>query len=35
MRNLIAVLLAVLQEATPAGWTVVDMKNDWNTVFAK
>ncbi|MCV7066580.1 haloacid dehalogenase-like hydrolase [Mycolicibacterium farcinogenes] len=28
-------LVTALQEAAPAGWTVVDMKNDWNTVFAK
>lgn len=35
MRNLMAVLLTALLEAAPAGWTVVDMKNDWNTVFAK
>ena len=27
-------LVTALQEAGPAGWTVVDMKNDWNTVFA-
>ncbi|MGV0740754.1 HAD family hydrolase [Mycolicibacterium sp. XJ870] len=28
-------LVTALQEAGPAGWTVVDMKNDWNTVFAQ
>ncbi|MBX9720493.1 MAG: hypothetical protein K2X81_03770 [Candidatus Obscuribacterales bacterium] len=22
-----------LDAATPAGWTVVDMKNDWKTIF--
>jgi hypothetical protein len=27
-------LLTALQEAGPARWTVVDMKIDWNTVFA-
>ena len=27
-------LVTALQQAGPAGWTVVDMKNDWNTVFA-
>lgn len=27
-------LVTALQEAPTAGWTVVDMKNDWNTVFA-
>jgi phosphoserine phosphatase len=27
-------LVTALQEAGPAGWTVVDMKNDWSTVFA-
>ena len=26
-------LVTALQEAGPAGWTVVDMKSDWNTVF--
>ncbi|MBU9762898.1 haloacid dehalogenase-like hydrolase [Mycobacterium sp. TNTM28] len=28
-------LVTALQEAGPRGWTVVDMKNDWNTVFAQ
>jgi len=27
-------LVTALQEAGPAGWTVVDMKADWNTIFA-
>ncbi len=27
-------LVTALQEAPTAGWTVVDMKNDWNAVFA-
>jgi len=27
-------LVTALQQAGPAAWTVVDMKNDWNTVFA-
>jgi phosphoserine phosphatase len=26
-------LVTALEQAGPAGWTVVDMKNDWNTVF--
>lgn len=28
-------LVTALQAAGPNGWTVVDMKNDWKTVFAK
>lgn len=28
-------LVTALQEAGPAGWTVVDMKHDWNTVFSE
>ncbi|WP_102145285.1 HAD family hydrolase [Mycobacterium hubeiense] len=28
-------LVTALQEAGPAGWVVVDMKNDWNEVFAE
>jgi hypothetical protein len=24
-----------LDEASAKGWTVVDMKNDWNTIFAE
>jgi hypothetical protein len=28
-------LLIALQEAGPARWIVVDMKIDWNTVFAE
>jgi hypothetical protein len=27
-------LVTALREAGPAGWTVVDMKSDWNMVFA-
>ena len=28
-------LVTALQEAGPRGWTVVDMKADWNTVFGE
>jgi hypothetical protein len=24
-----------LDEATAKGWTVIDMKSDWNTIFAE
>ena len=27
-------LITALEEAPKRGWVVVDMKNDWNTVFA-
>ena len=27
-------LVGALKEATRRGWSVVDMKNDWNRVFA-
>ncbi|MFY1621393.1 HAD family hydrolase, partial [Micromonospora sp. WMMD736] len=28
-------LVTALEQAGPAGWTVVDMRNDWNQVYAE